>query len=128
MMMQTINPDAAIRAAWDRRHPACAAYNALPLENQPVVDGYGPGEAELWAVIDAAEAEIRSATAATTRGAMIQLQCAVFHSLTQQSDVEAYERGDIAAIEAGEHGPADWSGRLALAALRSLMAMEAGQC
>ncbi|WP_267386148.1 hypothetical protein [Sphingomonas sp. GC_Shp_3] len=127
-MMTTINPDAAIIAAWERRQTAYAAYNALPIENEPVIDGYGPGEAELWAVIDAAEAEIRSATAATTRGAMIQLSCAVFHSLTQQSDVDAYERGDLAAIEAGEHGPCDWSGRLALAALRSLMVMEAAGC
>ena len=126
--MQTINPDRAILAAWERRQTAFVAYNALPLDNQPVINGYGPGEAELWAVIDAAEEEIRSATAHTTRGAMIQLQCSVFHSLTQRSDVEAFDRGDIAAIEVGGHGPADWSGRLALAALRSLMAMEAAGC
>lgn len=127
-MMLTTTSDAAILWAWERRQKALAAYNALPLNNEPVVKGYGPGERELWNVIDGAEKEIRSATATTPRGAMIQLQCAVFHSLTQQSDVEAFDRGDIAAIEAGEHGPETWSGRLALAALRSLMAMEAAQC
>jgi hypothetical protein len=128
MMMQTINLDAAIIAAWERRQKAYTAYNALPLDNEPVIDDHGPGERKLWAEIDAAEEQIRSATAVTTRGAMIQLSCAVYHSLTQQSDVEALDRGDLEAIEAGGHGPADWSGRLALAALRSLMAMEAAQC
>jgi hypothetical protein len=124
MMMQTINPDVAILAAWERRQTAFAAHNALPLDNLPSVNGYGPGERELWAEIDAAEEEIRKATAQTTRGAMIQLSCAVFNSLTHQQDVDAFDRGDLAAIEAGEHGPDSWSGRLALAALRSLMAME----
>jgi hypothetical protein len=128
MMMQAINPDWAMIAAWERRQEAFASYNALPDDNQPLIDGYGPGERELWAVIDAAEEEIRSATAATTRGAMIQLQCAVFHNLTHRKDVEAFERGDIAAVEASDQGPPDWSGRLVIAALRSLMAMEAAGC
>ena len=127
-MMATINPDAAILAAWERRHKAFAAYNALPDDNRPVIGGYGPGERELWAEIDAAEAEIRTATAQTTPGAMIQLKCSVFHSLNDREDVEAFERGDIAAVEASDAGPENWSGRLALAALRSLMAMEAAQC
>lgn len=127
-MMATIDPDAGILAAWERRQEAFASYNRLPDDNQPVIDGYGPGERELWAVIDAAEEEIRAATAGTARGAMIQLSCAVFHSLTHRKDVEAFERGDIAAVEASDQGPPDWSGRLVLAALRSLMAMEAVQC
>ena len=126
--MAAINPDAAILAAWDRRQKAYTTYKTLPDDNQPLIDGYGPGERELWAVIDVAEEEIRAATASTTRGAMIQLQCAVFHSVTLRKDVEAFERGDIAAVEASDQGPPDWSGRLVIAALRSLMAMEATAC
>jgi hypothetical protein len=128
MMMQTINPDAAILAAWECRQIAYNAYKALPLDNGLTTDGYGPGERELWDQIDAAEKEIRKATAQTTRGAMIQLQCAVFHSLAHRKDVEAFERGDLAAVEASDYGPEEWSGQLALAALRSLMAMEAASC
>lgn len=119
------NPDAAILAAWEQRQEAYAAYMALPDDNGSTVDGFGPGEKELWAKIDEAEEAIHAATATTTRGAIIQLSCAVFHSLTKRDDVEAFDRGDFAAIEAGEHGPENWSGNLALAALRSLVAMEA---
>lgn len=104
-MMQTINHDAAIIAAWERRQIAYDAYKSLPLENGPIVDGYGPGERELWDKIDAAEKEIREATASTTRGATIQLRCAVFHSLRMRKDVEAFDRGDFAAVEASEYGP-----------------------
>jgi hypothetical protein len=128
MMMQAINPDAAILAAWERRQEAYNAYKALPLDNGPTTDGYRPGERELWDRIDAAEEEIRKAIAQTTRGATIQLQCAVFHILRFRKDVEAFDRGDLAAVQASERGPEDWSGQLALAALRSLMAMEAAQC
>lgn len=127
-MMTTINPDAAILAAWDRRQLAYDAYKALPLDNQPIVDGYGPGERALWDEIDAAEAEIRKAIACTVRGAMIQLQCAVFHSLRFRKDVEAFDRGDLAAVQSSDYGPEEWSGQLALAALRSLVAMDAAQC
>lgn len=40
-------PDAEIETAWRSRQAAYATYNALPVDNQPVVDGYGPGEREL---------------------------------------------------------------------------------
>jgi hypothetical protein len=118
------NPDADIEAAFQRRQQAYAAYNALPIDNQPVVDGYGPGERELMAVIDAAEDVIRRAVATTPRGVMLQLWCAMYHSITKSQDDDALTRADFAAIDRID-SDLDWNARLMLAGLRSLQAMEA---
>jgi hypothetical protein len=122
--LATNYPDAAIETAWRSRQAAYATYNALPVENGPVVNGYGPGERELWAIIDEAEETIRSTVAATPRGIMLQLWCAMYHTVTGREDDEALTRGDFAAIDRLDNG-LDWNARLTLAALRSLQMMEA---
>src|SRR3546814_6875673 len=71
------NNDAAILAAWDRRAAAFAILQALP--DNPRGDGETPERHAQWAIIDAAEAEIRSSVATTARGAEIQLWCAVVY-------------------------------------------------
>ena len=116
-------PDAAIEAAWQRRVEAYAIYNALPADTGPVVGGYAPGEREQWHIIDDAEEVIRSSVATTPRGAMIQLWCAMFHSVTGREQDDALTRGDFAAIDRLD-GNLDWNARLVLAALRSLQSME----
>ncbi|WP_066781275.1 hypothetical protein [Sphingomonas sp. CCH5-D11] len=115
--------DAAIEAAWQRRVEAYAAFHALPEDNGPIVDGYGPGEREQWDIIDEAEELIRSTAARTPRGAMIQLWCAMYHSVTGREDDEALTRADFAAIDRLDSS-LDWSARLTLSALRSLQSME----
>jgi hypothetical protein len=119
-----INSDAAIEAAFERRQRAYAEYTALPLDNEPVIDGYGPGERELWDVIDRAELEIRQTIATTPRGVMLQLWCAMYHSVSTGSEDEALTRADFSALDR-EDVQLDWNVRLMLAALRSLQAMEA---
>lgn len=116
-------PDAVIETAFRRRQAAYAAYNALPVKNEPVVDGYGPGERALWATIDQAEEIIRSTVASTPRGVMLQLWCAMYHTVSGREDDEAVTRGDFAAIDRLD-SRLDWNARLTLAALRSLQAME----
>jgi hypothetical protein len=118
------NTDSAIEAAFERRQRAYAEYQSLPLDNQPIIDGYGPGERELWAIIDTAELEIRQAIATTPRGVMLQLWCAMYHSISKGAEDEALTRADFAALDR-EDVQLDWNVRLMLAALRSLQAMEA---
>lgn len=116
--------DAVIEASFARRQAAYATYNALPPDSGAVVNGYGPGERELWDIIDEAEEVIRSHVATTPRGAMIQLWCAMYHSVSGREDDEAITRGDFGAL-ARLDGTLDWNVRLMLAALRSLQSMEA---
>jgi hypothetical protein len=116
--------DAVIEAAFARRQAAYATYNALPPDSGPVVNGYGPGERDLWDIIDEAEEVIRSHVATTPRGAMLQLWCAMYHSVSGREDDETITRGDFGAI-ARLDGALDWNVRLMLAALRSLQTMEA---
>lgn len=116
--------DAVIEAAFARRQAAYATYNALPPDSGPAINGYGPGERELWDIIDEAEEIIRSHVATTPRGAMLQLWCAMYHSVSGREDDEAITRGDFGAI-ARLDGALDWNVRLMLAALRSLQSMEA---
>ena len=115
--------DAQIEAAWQRRVEAYAEFQSLPDDAEPVVDGYRPGERELWDVIDAAEEVIRSRVAKTPRGAMIQLWCVMYHSVTGRDEDAAVTRGDFAALDHAD-STLDWNARLTLAAIRSLQAME----
>lgn len=62
--------------------------------------------------------------ATTPRGVMLQLWCAMYHTVTGREDDEALTRGDFAAIDRLDSG-LDWNARLTLAALRSLQTMEA---
>ena len=115
--------DIEIEAAWQRRVQAYDEFQSLPDDAEPVVDGYRPGERELWDVIDAAEEVIRSRVAKTPRGAMIQLWCVMYHSVTGRDEDAAVTRGDFAALDHAD-STLDWNARLTLAALRSLQAME----
>lgn len=115
--------DAQIEAAWQRRVQAYAEFQSLPDDAEPVVDGYRPGERELWNVIDAAEEVIRSHVAKTPLGAMIQLWCVMYHSVTGRDEDAAVTRGDFAALDHAD-STLDWNARLTLAAIRSLQAME----
>jgi hypothetical protein len=116
-------PDAVIERAFERRQIAYAAYNDLPDRGEPLVDGFGPGERELWTIINEAEHVIRTTVATTPRGVMLQLWCAMYHSVSGQEDDAALTRGDFAAVERLDNG-LDWNARLMLAALRSLQLME----
>src|SRR3546814_17834215 len=78
------NNDAAILAAWDRRAAAFAILQALP--DNPRGDGETPERHAQWAIIDAAEAAIRSSVAATASGAAIQLWCDVVYLFDVSED------------------------------------------
>lgn len=115
--LASANPDAAIIAAWERRKAAYARFETLPFED-------AAGEAAFWATVDAEEEVIRSATARTPRGVMIQILVALNHTFTDRETDEALQRGDLASLAANEQDY-DWSERMTVAALRSLEAMGA---
>ena len=111
------NNDAAITAAWDRRATAFLAVRALP--DDPATGGETDEQSEQWAIIDAAEAEIRSGVATTARGAEIQLWCAAVYQFDDAEDEAPCYRGDLDYFIA-QGDKRDWKDRLLLAALRSL--------
>lgn len=115
------NNDAAITAAWDRRAAAFLAVRALP--DDPTTGGETDEQSEQWAIIDAAEAEIRSSVATTARGAEIQLWCAVVYQFDDAEDEAPCYRGDLDYFIA-QGDKRDWKDRLLLAALRSLRAQQ----
>lgn len=119
-------PDAAILGAWERRQNAYTAYHARPIDQPGLEPGEfnTPEEKRLWAIIEEAEEVIRSATATAVRGASIQLWTCLNHSVTGREDDAAITRGDLARLERIDTD-LSWNARLALAALRSLQAMEA---
>lgn len=113
--------DAAILDAWERRKAAYARYNALPDNKRDF--NRTPEEAAEWRIIDEAEELIRSTTARTPAGVATQLWVSLAHgSGDKESDV-ALEQGDLEYFDQLGSG-ADWNVRLAVAALRSLKAME----
>lgn len=116
------SPDAAIIAAWERWQTAHAAYDALPYADEGC--DHTPEEAAQWAIIDAEEAVIQSATATTPEGVAIQLWLALYHSQTDRETCAAIMRRDLAGLEAEAIG-FDWGARLIFAALRSLQAQGA---
>lgn len=118
-----VQADAVIEAAWKRRQEAYIAYNAMPDDETAIAGTYTPAERKLWDTIDAAEAVIHEAVATTPRGVMLQLWCAMYHSVTGREDDAALTRGDFAAIDRLDND-LDWNVRLILAALRSLQKLE----
>lgn len=116
-------PDAELIAAWERRMAAWVRYNALPFSELPD-ETHSPEEAECWAIIEDAEEVIRSSCAKSPRGVEIQLWTSLFHSAsTSDDDNAAMERGDLGYFE-GKGDSLNWNVRLAIAALKSLRAME----
>ena len=114
------NNDAVITAAWDRREAAFAAVRAMP--DDPATGGETDEQSEQWAIIDAAEAEIRSSVATTARGAEIQLWCAAVYQFDDAEDEAPCYRGDLDYFVA-QGDKRDWSDRLLIATLQSLRAM-----
>jgi hypothetical protein len=123
-LIQSNDDDAALIEAFNRRQRARAEYNALPDDKWVLEDGYTPEEARLWAIVDEAEEQIRSAVAKTLQGVMIQIWIALAHTVGGREDDNAITRGDLDQLLAKEEA-FDWNARLALAALRSLKAMGA---
>jgi hypothetical protein len=124
-----ISPDADILRAWERRKAAFKRYNSLPMDvdTDPTFDRKDhmtDAERAEWAVIDAAEAEIVTATATTPSAIAAQLWTALSHTLSERRHDEAAQKGDLAAMLTFE-GELEWTERLILSALRSLNAMEA---
>ena len=113
----TTKPDAAIIAAFERRAAAFQAACALPCD--PATGGETEAQSVWWAVIDAAEEEIRATVATTPRGAEIQLWIAAAYVLNSADDEEACYRADLDYFEA-QGKSRDWTDRLIIAALRSL--------
>lgn len=113
----TSKDDAAILAAWDRRATAFLAARALPDDS--TTGGETDGQSAQWAIVDAAEAEIRAAIASTPRGAEIQLWTAATYIFDSADDEPPCYRGDLEYFEA-QGDQRDWTDRLLIAALRSL--------
>ena len=122
-LISTIAPakdDADILAAWQRITAAHAALGICPDHTGPGV--YSAEQRAHWDTIDAAEEEIRTATAETPQGAEIQLWTGLIH-LMNEDDVEAaILRRDLAWFNERDN-TFDWHERLLLAGLRSLRAI-----
>lgn len=123
---QDSHPDQILIDAWARRQAAYVVYNALPFNEDLGGDPgeYSPDEREQWDIIDAAEMLLCSTKAKTPRGVILQLLVSLSHSLTDREAEEAINDADLPALYAMEEG-FDWADQMALAAIRSLEAMEA---
>lgn len=121
------NADAAILAAWDRRAATYVAYNALAFIGTDKWGNSERDEAEeerLWAIIDEAEAVIRSTTATTPQGLEAQIWTALYHSTTAPWLDDLTHARDLAAVAARD-SELDWNQRFMLAALKSVRSMGA---
>jgi len=116
--------DTAITGAWTRRLTALRIYNALSPHEEAVgiVGERSPAEQTCWDEIDAADEEIRNATATTVEGARIQLHCAMLGMVGKKAEEAALLLGDMEAF--AEVADLDYPMQLAFSALRSLSAME----
>jgi len=113
--------DTEIIEAWRTRKAAYAQFNALPMAE--AVGDMIPEERNQWAIIDKAEAVIRTAVAKTPRGVAVQLWVAFQHTLTDRNDDAAAQSANLAYFD--EDIDRDWTERMTLAALRSLAAQGA---
>ena len=113
--------DAEIIAAWRTRKAAYARYNVLPMMDGP--GDMSPEEQAEWAIIDKAEAVIRTTVAKTQRGVAVQLWAAFQHGLTGRADDAAAQSANLAYF--ANDSELDWTQRMTLAALRSLAAQGA---
>lgn len=121
----TRSPDEAIRQAWARRLTALKIFNALPEQQRAfdIATGNRTPAAQLcWDTIDAADEEIRTATATTVEGARIQLHCAMLGIVDRECEEAALIAGDMEAF--AKVADLDYPVQLAFSALRSLSAME----
>jgi hypothetical protein len=111
--------DADILAAWDRITAAHAALGICPDHTGP--GAYSAEQRAHWDTIDAAEEEIRTATAETPQGAEIQLWTGLIHLMNEADAEAAILRRDLAWFDERDDA-FDWYERLLLAGLRSLRA------
>ena len=121
----TATGDEAILAAWLRRVAAYVDYNALPYIGTNQWGHSERDEAEeerLWAIIDEAEAVIRSTIATTPQGLECQIWTALYHSTTEPWLDDLTHASDLDAVAARDI-ELDWNQRLMLAALKSVRAM-----
>lgn len=114
--------DTAILAAWGRYREAKMAYNALPFDEGPVMGSYTPAELEQINIMDAAENELQTSTAATPEGTEPLLWLALLHMVDRNEDDTAACSGNLRYFLEKETS-FDWEVRLILTAIRSLRAM-----
>jgi hypothetical protein len=117
----TTNDDAAICDAWDRRLAAYAKLAELHPEDDNA--DYTPEERDQFGIIDAAEETIRASTAATARGAELQLWTGLFHLFGAGKASDAARVGDLDWFTANTD-ELDWSDKLIVSAVRSLRAQQ----
>jgi hypothetical protein len=117
LTLATPAPDAALEAAWNRRLEARQEYERIG------VNGDTPEEMRLWAIIDAAEDEMRATVAKTPRGTMLQLWVALAHSMTSAAEDVACNSCDLAYFVGENEASQEWDARLMIAAIRSLASM-----
>ena len=110
--------DSGIIEAWRTRKAAYARYNVLPMMDGP--GGMTPEEQAEWAIIDKAEAIIRTSVAKTPRGTAVQLWVAFQHGLNGRADDAAAQSANLAYFT--DDSRFDWTEKMAIAALRSLAA------
>lgn len=118
-----IDPDAAIKAAWERRKAAYAEYNRLSGADDGTGES-GRKKNEQYDIIDRAEEEICSSVARTPDGVAIQLWVSLYHILFEREFDEMITRGDLEGLARCDK-ELDWNGRFIVAALQSLRAMGA---
>src|SRR5688500_112816 len=75
--------DAQLEAAWNRSLEARQEYERIATNGDTLE------EQRLWAIADAAEEEIRTATATTPQGAAIQLWIALDHTILTGEEADA---------------------------------------
>lgn len=117
--------DDTIKLAWARRLTALRIHNALPEQERAfdIATGNRTPAAQLcWDTIDAADEEIRTATATTVEGARIQLHCAMLGIVDSENEEAALIAGDMEAF--AKVADLDFPVQLAFSALRSLSEME----
>lgn len=105
----THHPDQPLFDTW---HAYLAARDAL--RDLPDDD---PAEARAWAVVDAAEANIRALDASTSAGVAIKLRAALVALIDDRADELVAMRGSADEIEQRN---LDWPLRLIVSAMRSL--------
>lgn len=116
--------DAAIIAAFDRL--AAAFLAIIDLLRDPTGRDSDKDQAPYWAIIDAAEEEMRTTVAVTPRGAELQMWLPLTYLFVDAEDEGPGYRAALEYFEAlGDQR--DWTDRLIFAALRSLRAMQAAQ-
>ena len=111
--------DAEIIAAWRTRKAAYSRYNVLPMADGP--GDMTPEERAEWAIIDKAEAIIRTSVARTPRGVAVQLWVAFQHGLTSRADDAAAQSANLAYF--ADDSERDWTEKMAIAALRAYLTL-----